>query len=150
MLAAPCKFTEQPTAEVAMMTPPAEVSADRKIAPNRRTGIRRIEDSAIQLLDNVSFVKSEREARQLLEERQRLHDLLEEWYNGIEAEETRSVNDLFLTLLHYILRVVLLGTLDYGGRLEAENEKIQAVANEINERLKDYDMRKGIESGRHE
>ncbi|KAJ4114767.1 hypothetical protein NW768_011321 [Fusarium equiseti] len=150
MLAAPCKFTEQPATEAMMMTPPAEITNDRKIAPNMRTGIRRIADSAIQLLDNISFIKSEREAGELLGERQRLLELLEEWHRGFDASESRSVNDCFLTLLHHILRVVLLGSLDYGERFQAENEKIQAIANEINDRLKDYDMRKAIENGRNE
>ncbi|KAH7182424.1 uncharacterized protein B0J16DRAFT_373058 [Fusarium flagelliforme] len=150
MLAAPCKFTEQPTADAAMLTSPAEITNDRRIAPNMRTGIRRIADSTVQLLDMVAFVKSEQEAGELLHERQRLLDLLEEWYGGFEAGETKSVNDCFLTLLYHILRAALLGTLDYSGRLETENEKIQALTNEINDRLKDYDMRKGIESGRNE
>lgn len=154
MLAAPCKFTEQPTAEAMMMTPPAEVSTDRKIAPNMRTGIRKTAESAIGFLENVTLVKSRERADELLDERKSLLESVEQWYDAFEdvqaVGEPRSINDCFLNLLYHILQVVLLETLDCGGRLEAENEKIQTLANEINDRLKDYDMRKGIESGRNE
>ncbi|RFN50683.1 transcriptional regulatory protein moc3 [Fusarium flagelliforme] len=154
MLAAPCKFTEQPTAEFMMMTPPAEASADRKIAPNLRTGVRRIANSVIGFLGNVSLVKSKIGADELLGERKCLLDSLGEWFDDFEAAqaagEPRSINNCFLTLLYYIVRVVLLGSLDCGGKSEAENEKIQSLTNEINDRLKDFDMRKGIENGRNE
>lgn len=149
MLAAPCKFTEQPTAQATMMTPPAEISTDRKIAPNMRTGIRKTAESVIEFLDKLSLVRSKEGADELLGERKRLLDSLEEWYGGFEAGETRGVNECFLTLLYHILRAVLLGTLDYVGRLETENENMQALTNEIDDRLKDYDMRKGIEDGRN-
>ncbi|CAG7562655.1 unnamed protein product [Fusarium equiseti] len=153
MLAAPCKFTEQPTAEVAMMTPPAEIAADRKLAPNMRTGIRKTAESVIVFLDNVSLVEFRTGADELLHKRKRLLESLTEWYDGFETAqvvgEPRSINDCFLNLLYLVLRVVLLGALDYEGRLEAENENIQALTNEINDRLKDYDMRRGIENGRN-
>jgi len=153
MLAAPCKFTEQPTAEATMMTPPAETSNDRKIAPNMRAGIRKTAESVIAFLDDVSLVKSKAGADELLDERKRLLDSLGEWYDGFEAAqvvgELKSINDCFLTLLYHILRVVLLGSLDFGGRLEAENENIQALTNVINDRLKGYDMRRGIENGKN-
>ena len=154
MFAAPCKFTEQPTAEVAMMTPPADISADRKIAPNMRTGIRKTAESAIGFLDDLSLVTSIEEAGELLDEKKHLLDSLREWFDNFEnahaVSEQRSINDCFLTLLYHILHVVLVGSMDNGGRLEAETEKIQTLANEINDRLKDYDMRKGIESGQNE
>ncbi|KAI1063053.1 hypothetical protein LB507_005598 [Fusarium sp. FIESC RH6] len=154
MFAAPCKFTEQPTAEATIMTPPADISADRKIVPNMRTGIRKTAESVIGFLLDLSLVTSIYEAGELLDERKGLLDSVGEWYSEFEAaqavDEPRSVNDCFLTLLYHILRVVLLGSLDDGGRLEAENENIQALTNEINDRLKDYDMRKGIEIGRNE
>lgn len=155
MLAAPCKFTEQPSAEVMdMITPPAETSSDRKIAPNMRTGIRKTAESVIGFLDDVSLVESEVRAGELLGERKHLLDSLEEWYDAFEnahaVGEPRSINDCFLTLLYHILRVVLLGSLDDVGRLEAENGKIQTLTDEINDRLKDYDMRRGIEDGQKE
>ncbi|KAM0297319.1 hypothetical protein ACHAPM_009852 [Fusarium culmorum] len=154
--AAPCKFIEQPTANTtSMLTPPAEVLTDRKIAPNMRPGIRRIADLAIDFLNQVSIINSEQRAIELLEEKRRLLDLLNEWHGDFEAsqtsEESMTVNDCFLRLLSMIMRVVLLGTLDCetdsGGRLKSENESIQALTDEINERLKDYDMRRGIEGG---
>ncbi|CAF3518273.1 hypothetical protein SNK05_010823 [Fusarium graminearum] len=154
--AAPCKFTEQPTANTtSMLTPPAEVSTDRKIAPNMRPGIRQIADLVINFLNQVSIINSEQRASELLVEKERLLNSLNDWYKDFEMAQTvgeiMTVNHCFLKLLHTVMRVVLLGTLDYetdfDGRLKDENESIQALTDEINERLRDYDMRRGIEGG---
>ncbi|KAF5240682.1 hypothetical protein FAUST_4208 [Fusarium austroamericanum] len=156
LFAAPCKFTEQPTTNTtSMLTPPAEVSTDRKIAPNMQPGIRRIADLVIDFLNQVSLIESEQRALELLDEKERLLELLNTWYGDFEAaqtaEESMTVNDCFLRLLSMIMRVVLLGTLDhetdFDGRLKNGSERIQALTDEINERLKDYDLRRGIESG---
>ncbi|WXC64945.1 hypothetical protein SNK03_010754 [Fusarium graminearum] len=154
--AAPCKFTEQPTANTtSMLTPPAEVSTDRKIAPNMRPGIRQVADLVINFLNQVSIINSEQRASELLVEKERLLNSLNAWYEDFEMAQTvgeiMTVNHCFLKLLHTVMRVVLLGTLDYetdfDGRLKDENESIQALTDEINERLRDYDMRRGIEGG---
>ncbi|RGP72357.1 transcriptional regulatory moc3 [Fusarium longipes] len=156
LFAAPCKFTEQPTADINnMITPPADVPADRKIAPNMRTGIRKIAESVVEFLDQVSIVETTQTAAQLLCERERLFASLDAWFKNFEsiqtAEELETVNRCFLRFLYIILNVVLMGTLDYGVscdfKLKAENDKIQVLADEINERLKHYDMQRGIDSG---
>ncbi|RGP71771.1 transcriptional regulatory moc3 [Fusarium sporotrichioides] len=152
--AAPCKFTEPPTKDITnMLTPPAEIPTDRKIAPNMRPSIRGIADLVIDFLSQVSLIESEQRAVELLSQKGKLLDLLNAWYGDFEtaptAEEPTTVHSCFLRLLYMIMRVVLLGTLDYktdsDGKLKAENERIQDLADLINERLKDYDMRKGIE-----
>ncbi|KAG8668313.1 hypothetical protein FPOAC2_07604 [Fusarium poae] len=154
--AAPCKFTEQPAVDIAnMLTPPADVSTDRKIAPNMRPGIRGIADLVIDFLGHISLIGSQPRATELLSEKSRLLDLLDSWLWDFEATqepgEPATIHNCFLRLLSMVIRVVLLGTLDYvsdtDGRLKAENERIQALTDEINERLKDYDMRQGIEGG---
>lgn len=155
LLAAPCMFTEQPPT---YLTPPAETSTDRRIVPNMRTGIRKIADSVIEFLHQVSLVSSEGTATLLLNEKHQLLSSLEDWHRSFEARPTvnshdrpESINDCFLRLLYMILRVVLMGSLDdlsdYDGRLKAESKKIQAQADDINTRLKDYDMPKGMRGG---
>ncbi|KAM0226800.1 hypothetical protein ACHAPO_012066 [Fusarium lateritium] len=153
---APCKFSEQPANDLnTMLTPPAEVSTDRKIAPNMRQGIREIANFVIEFLNQVSLTESEQRAAELLGEKGTLLNLLDAWYKDFKASQTHgepaTVHGCFLRLLSMVIRVVLLGTLDYvsdtDGKLKAENERIQALTDEINERLKDYDMRQGIEGG---
>jgi hypothetical protein len=152
LFAAPCKFTEQPTADVTMITPPAEVSTDRSILPNMRTGIRKVADSTIDFLDQVSKVESKQRASELLSQKERLLHALDAWFGGFEttlaSEVPENVHHCFLRFFYLILRVVLLGTLDYvsdsDGILKAENEKIQALTDDINERLKHYDMGREI------
>ncbi|OBS20411.1 hypothetical protein FPOA_06781 [Fusarium poae] len=154
--AAPCKFTEQSAVDIAnMLTPPADFSTDRKIAPNMRAGIRGIADMVIDFLGHVSLIESQSRAMELLNEKWKLLDLLNAWLGNFEATqepgEPVTVHNCFLRLLSMVIRVVLLGTLDYvsdsDGRLKAESERIQDLTDEINERLKDYDMHQGIEGG---
>ncbi|KAF4454864.1 Transcriptional regulatory protein moc3 [Fusarium austroafricanum] len=156
MFAAPCKFTEQKEAETAStMTPPTEAGNDRKLAPNMRTELTKMATSTIELLAGVTRVESAEKALGLLAERDTLLGTLDSWLGDLETlqKETHSgepepIADIFLRILFLILRIVLLGTLKTSPEIEAqlrtENEQLQNVASDVNERLKHYDMRRGI------
>ncbi|KAF9774007.1 hypothetical protein IL306_008059 [Fusarium sp. DS 682] len=156
LFAAPCKFTEEKNSDAAStMTPPAEPSSDRKLAPNMRTELTKAATSTIELLEKVTKVQTEEQAQLLLSERRRLLDGLESWLEALETsqketqpEEPESISDKFLHILYLILKMILLGTLeispDLDAMLEEENERLQGLANVVNDRLKDYDMRRGI------
>ncbi|KAF4335380.1 transcriptional regulatory moc3 [Fusarium beomiforme] len=157
LFAAPCKFIERPTLDTSSrMTPPVE-TGDRKLAPNMRTELSKAATSTMALLEKVSQVQSEEHARFLLSERQSLLDSLESWLGALEslqiethAEEPEPISDVFLRILYLILTIILLGTLETSPTIDAQlrerNKQLQDLANLVNDRLKDYDMRQGIGS----
>ncbi|KAF5578886.1 transcriptional regulatory moc3 [Fusarium pseudoanthophilum] len=157
LIAAPCKFTEQKTSEPSsMMTPPVETN-DRKLAPNMRAELTKVATSTIALLEETTKIQSEDQARSLLSERRDLLGGLDSWLSALESLQTEtqpgkpeSISDTFLRILYLILRIILLGTLetspDLDAKLREENKQLQGLANFVNERLKDYDMRRGIDT----
>ncbi|KAF5568318.1 transcriptional regulatory moc3 [Fusarium phyllophilum] len=156
LFAAPCKFTEQQTSESSsIMTPPVETN-DRKLAPNMRAELTKVATSTIALLEKTTNIRFEEQAQPLLSERRDLLDGLDSWLSALETlretqpGETESISDNFLRILYLILKIILLGTLetspDLDAKLKEENKQLQGLANLVNERLKDYDMRRGIDS----
>ncbi|KAF5666994.1 transcriptional regulatory moc3 [Fusarium denticulatum] len=157
LFAAPCKFTEQrPPESSSIMTPPVETN-DRKLAPNMRAELTKVATSTIALIENVTRIQSEEQAQSLLPERRDLFDGLDSWLGALETlqketqtRETESISDTFLRILYLILKIILLGTLetssDLDAKLSEESKQLQGLANLVNERLKDYDMRRGIDS----
>ncbi|KAF5531347.1 transcriptional regulatory moc3 [Fusarium napiforme] len=158
LIAAPCKFTEQKTSEPSsIMTPPIETN-DRKLAPNMRAELTKVATSTIALLEETTKIQSEEQAHSLLSGRRDLLGGLESWLSALESlqnetqpEEPESISDIFLRILYLILKIILLGTLetspDLDAKLREENKQLQGYANLVNERLKGYDMRRGIDTG---
>ncbi|RKL28997.1 hypothetical protein BFJ72_g12221 [Fusarium proliferatum] len=158
LFAAPCRFTERQTSEASsIMTPPVETRSDRKLAPNMRAELTKVATSTISLLGRVTETQSEEQAQSLLLERRNLLDGLDLWLGALESlqqekqpGEPESISDNFLRILYLILKIILLGTLetspDFDARLREESKQLQDLANLVNERLKDYDMRRGIDS----
>jgi hypothetical protein len=156
LFAAPCKFTEQQFPEASsIMTPPIETN-DRKLAPNMRAELTKVATLTIAVLGKTTKIQSEQQARSLLSERRGLLDGLDSWLGAFESlqketqlGEPESISDNFLRILYIILRIILLGTLesspDLDAKLKEENKQLQGLANLVNERLKDYDMRRGID-----
>jgi hypothetical protein len=157
LFAAPCKFTEQqPSGSSSIMTPPTETH-DRKLAPNMRAELTKVATSTIALLERVTKTHSEEDTHSLLSERRSLLDGLDSWLGALETlqketlpGEPESISDNFLRILYLILKIILLGTLetspDLDARLREDSKQLQELANLVNERLKDYDMRRGIDS----
>ncbi|CVK94467.1 uncharacterized protein FMAN_03558 [Fusarium mangiferae] len=156
LFAAPCKFTEQqPSESLSIMTPPIETRSDRKLAPNMRAELTKVATSTISVLARVTEIQSDEQAQSLLSERGDLLDGLDSWLGALESlqQETQpgepeSISDNFLRILYLILKIVLLGTLetapDLDAKLMEESKQLQDLANLVNERLKCYDMRRGI------
>ncbi|KAF4439235.1 Transcriptional regulatory moc3 [Fusarium acutatum] len=157
LFAAPCKFTEQqPLEATSIMTPPVETN-DRMLAPNMRAELTKVATSTIALLEKTTKIKLEEQTQSLLSERRDLLEGLDSWLDALETlqketqpAETESISDNFLRILYLILKIILLGTLetspDLDAKLKEENKQLQGLANLVNERLKDYDMRRGIDS----
>lgn len=133
--AAPCKFAD---AAVQSALP----NNFRTIVPDMRTELVRISSLTLEFLDNLSQIKSTRAAVQLLPEKASLLDSLESWLSEVDAQhaDTDLLSVAFLRLFHRVLRVVLLGALDSASdsELEIENGRLQAVADDIHERVKSY------------
>ncbi|KAI1034804.1 hypothetical protein LB504_004427 [Fusarium proliferatum] len=157
LFAAPCRFTEQPSEALSIMTPPVETRSDRKLAPNMRAELTKVATSTISLLARVTEIQSEEQAQSLLSERRDLLDGLDSWLGALESlqQETQpgepeSISDNFLRILYLILKIILLGTFetspDLDAKLTEESKQLQDLANLVNERLKDFDMRRGINS----
>ncbi|KAL9570147.1 hypothetical protein ACKAV7_005655 [Fusarium commune] len=158
LFAAPCKFTEQqPSESSSIMTPPVETRSDRKLAPNMRAELTKVATSTIALLERFKKIQSEEQAHRLLSERRDLLCGLDSWLGALETlqketqpGEPESISDNFLRILYLILKIILLGTLetsqDLDVKLREESKQLQGLANIVNERLKDYDMRRGIDS----
>ncbi|CZR36020.1 uncharacterized protein FPRO_03720 [Fusarium proliferatum ET1] len=158
LFAAPCRFTEQqPSKASSIMTPPIETRSDRKLAPNMRAELTKVATSTISLLRGVTETHSKEQAQSFLLERRNLLDGLDSWLGALESlhketqpGEPESISDNFLRILYLILKIILLGTSetspDLDARLREESKQLQDLANLVNERLKDYDMRRGIDS----
>jgi hypothetical protein len=173
LFVAPCKFAEPPatadTSEKSERTlavssahqKPVESRDLRKIAPDMRTELTRIAASTLEFLDKVSQVESVGIGLRLLAGKDALLDSLELWLSdlglvqteiGVQGTEPFSVS--FLRLLHLILKVVLLGALDSSpdlyAKVQTENDRLQAVANNVGERLRLYKTCSGTSSSREE
>ncbi|KAF5650200.1 transcriptional regulatory moc3 [Fusarium tjaetaba] len=155
LFAAPCKFTEQQPPESSNIAMPPVETKDRKLAPNMRAELTKFATSTIALLEKTAKIQLEEQAHVLLSERRGLLDGLDSWLAALESlqNETQpgkpeSISDDFLRILYLILKIILLGTLetspDLDAKLKEENKQLQGLANLVNERLKDYDMRQGI------
>ncbi|KAF5966307.1 transcriptional regulatory protein moc3 [Fusarium bulbicola] len=157
LFAAPCKFTEkQPPEPSSIMTPPVETNG-RKLAPTMRAELTKVATIAISLIEKVTRTQSLEQAQPLLSERRDLLDGLDSWLDALgtlqketRPGETESISDTFLRILYLILKIILLGTLesssDLDAKLSEESKQLQGLANLVNERLKDYDIRRGIYS----
>lgn len=158
LFAAPCRFTEQQTSESSsIMTPPVETRSDRKLAPNMRAELTKVATLTIALLERTTKFQSAEQSQSLILERRDLLDNLDLWLCALESlqketqpGEPESISDNFLRILYLILKIILLGTLETSPELDTklrdENKQLQGLANLVNERLKDYDMRRGIDS----
>ncbi|KAF4944515.1 hypothetical protein FGADI_12633 [Fusarium gaditjirri] len=156
LFAAPCKFTEQQTSESwGTTTPPTETN-DRRLAPNMRAELTKVATSTMALLEAVTTMQSDEQAQLLVSERRNLLHGLDSWLSALEAlkketqpEGPESISDTFLRILYLILKIILLGTLetspDLDVKLREESKQLQDLANIVNERLKDYDMHRGID-----
>jgi hypothetical protein len=153
MFAAPCRFTTPPRAAEAIGTlshqQPAEPRDLRTIAPEMRTELTRISALTLEFLDRVSQIKTEEIALQLLSEKAALLDSLENWLINLELVQTKAglsgpepVSVSFQRLFHLVLKIVLLGALDFSqdvyAELQIENDRLQAVANNVGERVSAY------------
>jgi hypothetical protein len=153
MFAAPCKFAEPPVIAEELGTPPHQLPVEsrdfRTIAPDMRTELTRISALTLEFLDTVSQVETEEIASQLLSEKAVLLDSLESWLNNLELVQTEvqpsgsePISVSFLRLFHLILKIVILGALeispDLHTELQTENDRLQAVANNVGERVRAY------------
>jgi hypothetical protein len=158
MFAAPCRFSEpQAKAFPFVTTPPPDTpSSDRKLAPNMRTELVRIATATIEFLSKVAQARPETNISLLLQEKETLLSSLDAWVETLNNLQTESqpqeepIQANFLRLFHHVLKIVLLGTLsfppDIDAKLKAESERLQEIANTVNERLKDYNMRQEVAS----
>ncbi|KAM0475676.1 hypothetical protein ACHAP7_007173 [Fusarium lateritium] len=158
LFSAPCRFSEpQARGSTCVMTPPPETpSSDRKLAPNMRTELVRIAISTIEFLSKVSQARQETNISLLLQEKETLLGSLDSWVKTLDnlriesQSQEEPIQANFLRLFHNVLRIILLGNLnsppDLDAKLKKENERLQGIANTVNERLKDYNMRHGIAS----
>ncbi|KAJ9653458.1 hypothetical protein H2198_007354 [Neophaeococcomyces mojaviensis] len=160
LFAAPCKFADPPatagvhgtTLPVCSISPrqqPVEFRDLRTLAPNMRTELTRIAASTLKFLGKVSRVESVGNALRLQSEKAALLDSLESWLLNLELVQTEigppgsePISVSFMRLFHVILKIVLLGALDslpnLYAELRTENDRLQGVANSVNERLKGY------------
>lgn len=117
--------------------------------------------STLEFLDKVAQVESVGIALQLLSEKVALLDSLESWLvdlgliqMGIRLPGSEPISVSFLRFFHLILKVVLLGALesspDLCAKLQAENNRLQGIANDVGERVKAYTTCSGTNKGRGE
>jgi hypothetical protein len=160
LFAAPCKFADPPaTADVngttqstCLISPhqqPAQSCGLRPIAPDMRAKIKRIAASTLKFLHKVSQVDSLGMALRLLSEKAALLDSLESWLIDLELVQTKigshgpePIPVSFLRMFHLILKIVLLGTLDSSldldAELQTENDRLQAMADNVGARASTY------------
>jgi len=172
LFAAPCKFADPPaTADVSGTTvsacpiwphqQPVESRHLRTLAPDMRTELTRIATSTLEFLGKVSHVKSAGGALRLVSEKASLLDSLESWLIDLELVHTEMrapgpelISVSFMRYFHQILKIVLLGALDSSpdlcAELRTENDRLQGIASNLGERVKDYRAWSGTRSGRGE
>ena len=172
LFAAPCKFADPPTAvDISRTTSslclishhqhPVASRNLRTIAPDMRTELTTIAASTLEFLDKVSRVESVEIALRLMSERAALLDSLESWHIDLELVQTwlappapERISVSFLRFFHVILKVVLLGALDFSPdlhtKLRTENDGLQDVANHVGERVRTYETCSGTSNGRGE
>lgn len=160
LFAAPCKFADPPAiadmggttvSECLILSheQPVESRDLRAIAPDMRTELTKIAASTLEFLGKVSQVESVGNALRLLSEKAALLDSLESWLVDLELIQTELrhpgpelISVSFMRIFHLILKIVLLGALDSSPALDAElrtdNERLQSVANNVEERVKAY------------
>ncbi|CAI6310356.1 unnamed protein product [Periconia digitata] len=169
--AAPCKFADSPTiAHVTgvLTTPPSDKSSLnpgrsdksqdlRSIAPNMRTELSSIAAATLKFLDEVPHVLTTEAALDLLAEKTVLLESLESWIvklgfvqKDLWSTGTEPISVSFLRFFHQTLKVVLLGILHvdsfpgFAAQMHAENDALQAIADSVGERVKDYVISAGI------
>ena len=172
MFAAPCHFAEPPaTADSSGTTSPvrsisshqqpAESRDIRTIAPDMRTQLTRIAASTLRFLDKVSHVEWVESGLRLLSEKAALLDSLEAWLVDLEVPKMEirppgpeSIHRSFMRCFCSVLKIVLMGALDcspgHYNELGTENDRLQGVANNLDERLKAYHACSGTSNGRGE
>lgn len=172
LFAAPCKFADPPvvtdvsgTTLSVCLTSPYQKAVEprdlRTIAPNMRTELTRIAASTLGFLSKVAQVKSVGIALRLLSEKAALLDSLESWLTDLELVQMEMgpprpepISVSFLRFFHIILKIVLLGALDSSpdlyAKLRTENDRLQGIANNVGERVRDYITCSGSNSSRGE
>ncbi|EEU36191.1 uncharacterized protein NECHADRAFT_52907 [Fusarium vanettenii 77-13-4] len=172
MFAAPCKFAEPPAAVdrsraavSGVITPPHQQAIEsrsiRMIAPDMRTELTRIATLMLEFLGRVSHVGSAGEGIRLISEKVSLLKLLDSWLNDLElvyrdsdSPGSESLSVSFLRFFHQALKVILLGVLDSSpdldSELRTENERLQGIASNIDERVKAYGEFKKTGNGQGE
>lgn len=153
MFAAPCKFTDPSAVVEASGTLSHQQSAEshdlRTIIPDMRTELKRVSALTLDFLDRVSRIGNEGAALQLLPEKTALLNSLESWLINLESVQvelqplrSEPISVSFLRIFHSILKLVLLGALDFSpsiyAELQTENDRLQALANNVGERVSAY------------
>lgn len=170
LFAAPCKFTEHtalaegsrmasPEASVMPRQQPVKSHDLRTIAPNLRTKLVRISSTTLEFLAKVSEVESAADALRLSSERGALLGALASWLSDLETAQANvglpgpeHLQVSFMRLFYLILRIVLLGALHYSpdvsAELQAEENQLQSVANDVGKRVRAfYRTSSGTSSG---
>ena len=170
LFAAPCKFADPPaTADMSGSTSSACSMARqqqpvgsrdlRTIAPDIRRELTGIAASTLEFLGKVSQLESVDTGLRLLSEKAALLNSLDLWLIDLERFQvevglpgSEPISVSFMRCFHLIMKIVLLGTLDYSSDLDAEllthNDRLQSVANNIGERVRTYRTCSGNLSGR--
>jgi Fungal Zn(2)-Cys(6) binuclear cluster domain len=168
LFAAPCKFVDRPattdasgtTSSACLMSSyqqPVGSRHLRTIVPDKRTELTRIASLTLEFLDRVSHVESIGMALRLLPEKAALLDSLKSWHGDIELVQTaigppgpELISVCFLRMFYLILKIAILGALessaDVCAQLQTENDCLQGLANDVNERVKTYTTCNGKES----
>lgn len=156
LFVAPCKFAEAPamadmsgtTVSESLNSPQqiVESPTHRPIAPDMRTELTRIAASTLEFLGKVSRVESAGNALRLLSEKASLLDSLDSWFVDLEllqaavrpsCPEHLSVS--FLRFFHQMLKLIVLGALNFSpnlyAELRSENDRLQAIVKSIDERV---------------
>ncbi|EED18072.1 conserved hypothetical protein [Talaromyces stipitatus ATCC 10500] len=169
LFVAPCKFTDPPvTAEISdtplsacPLASQQQPVGSRTIAPDMRTELTRIAALTLGFLDKVSRVETVETALRLVPEKATLLDSLGSWLNDLELVQTEygpsgpePISVSFLRIFHIILKIVLLGALDSPPDLYAdlrdESDRLQALANEVDGRVRTYITCSGSNGNREE
>lgn len=154
LFAAPCKFTDPPSKDATeLQSPGSDTSSHRAIAPNMRTALTKISESVIEFLAQVSSLSSKDQAKDLQHKKTALLKSLNSWladHNlaqvGAAYIEAETITSLFLRFFYHVQKIVLLGTLDSApptvAALRTEKDQLQAVANVVGARVRDYKIGK--------